>query len=182
MKRPAPLPVLAPSLLAAALLFTAACGTPRTTVATDDSPGGTAHASPVLPPTAYTTTDTVVTVHDLDEAKAIASATDRRILMVFAGSDWCAPCKMFKRSILDDEGFKADGRDDFVVLYLDFPSKKRNQLPAAQKAHNDALAEEYNPQGVFPRLYLLDARGETIREVKFAGQDAESFLTELSAG
>ena len=171
-------------LFSALTLVLAACGPTRTVAPASSAPGGTAAATPPpfrTSPAEWAAADTVLTVTTLEEARAIAEATDKAILMVFAGSDWCAPCKAFKRSVLDGEAFRTGGKDDFVVVYLDFPSKKRNQLPAEQKAYNDGLAERYNEQGVFPRIYLLDAGGETIGEMKFAGQTAEEFVAELTA-
>ena len=175
--------------LCIAVAVLASCGAPKAAVAPSDSAaGGTAASStppPTLPfatsPEAWATTDSVITVTNLEEAQAIAQATDKAIVMVFAGSDWCAPCKLFKRTVLSEDAFLRDAKDDYVVVYLDYPSKKRNQLPAEQKAYNNALAERYNEQGVFPRIYLLDAAGETIREMKFAGQTAEAFVAELAA-
>ena len=120
-------------------------------------------------------------VHTLEEATAIAAAGDKHILMVFAGSDWCAPCKRFKRSVLEEAGFSKAQKDRFVVLYLDFPSKKRNQLPAEQKAYNDGLAEKYNKEGQFPRIYLLDAKGALVKEMKYTGQTVDLFVRELQA-
>ena len=171
--------------LCSAVTALLACGAPRATVASAAAAPVAPAAATTLPystsPDTWTDSDSVLTVTNLEEAQAIASATDKAILMVFAGSDWCAPCKVFKRSVLDEAAFLQGGKDDYVVVYLDFPSKKRNQLPAEQKAYNDALAERYNKQGVFPRIYLLDAAGETVQEMKFAGQTAEVFVGELAA-
>ena len=123
--------------------------------------------------------DTVVTVTQLEEAKALADSTDAAILAVFAGSDWCRPCKMFKRGVLEDDAFRRGAAGEVVVLYLDFPAKRRNALPAAQTAHNEALAERYNPTGSFPKLVLLDPAEAKLAELEFAGQDAEAFVAEL---
>ena len=186
-----PLPRVVPGMarlltLCSIVAALAACGTPQATVATaNPSACGAAAAPPTLPfataPESWAVADTVITVTNLEEARAIAEATDKAIVMVFAGSDWCAPCKVFKRTVLTEEAFLRGGKDDYVVVYLDYPSKKRNQLPEAQAAYNKAMAERYNEQGVFPRIYLLDAGGETIREMKFAGQTAEEFVGELAA-
>lgn len=161
-----------------------ACGTPKATVASNNAAHESTNA-PTLPystaPDSWTDADSVLTVVSLEEAQDIARSAGKHILMVFAGSDWCKPCKVFKQTVLDEGAFREGGKDDYVVVYLDFPSKKRNRLPAEQRAYNDAVAERYNPQGVFPRIYLLDANGETVREMKFAGQTAEAFVSELAA-
>lgn len=126
-------------------------------------------------------TDTVVTVRRLAEAKTLAAADGRDILAVFAGSDWCRPCKMFKRGVLDAPGFVDSAAAEVVVLYLDFPAKRRNALPAEQTAHNEALAERLNPGGSFPKLVLLRPDESTVAELEFVGQDAAAFLGELRA-
>ncbi len=132
-------------------------------------------------PTAWETSDTVLVVHTLEDARAIAEAGDKGILMVFAGSDWCAPCKQFKRSVLDEAGFAEAQKENYVVLYLDFPSKKRNQLPDDQKEYNAGLAEKYNKEGQFPRIYLLNAQGTAVKELKYTGQTVDLFVRELAA-
>ena len=170
--------------LAAAIFLLLACGGPKATVSSAAQTGPSQQSAPAAPRVdvaALALADTVITVTNLEDAKALAQAGDKRILMVFAGSDWCAPCKVFKRSVLTEAAFLEGGKDDYVVVYLDFPSKKRNQLPPEQKAYNDGLAERYNEQGVFPRVYLLDKDGETVREMKFRGQSAEEFVAELEA-
>ena len=172
---------------ASAVALCVACGPTAATTASTSAPsaGGAAAAAPTPRPAradvaALALADTVVTVHTLEDAVAL-SAGEKDILLVFAGSDWCSPCKVFKRSVLSEAAFLSGGKDDYVVVYLDFPSKKRNQLPPEQKAYNEAKAEVFNPQGVFPRIILLDPAGEVVSEVKFAGQTAEVFLGELAA-
>ena len=136
----------------------------------------------IASPTATTATpDTLRTFVNYDSAKDYAEAHDLDILMVYAGSDWCRPCKLFKRTILSDDGFKHAAGESVVLLYLDFPAKRSNKLPRAQQDHNDALAERYNPSGVFPKILLFDTAGEEIGELVFEGQDPTTFAAQLAA-
>ena len=125
--------------------------------------------------------DTVRTVHRIEQATAIADSVGAEILTVFAGSDWCRPCKMFKRGVLDDPAFDREAAGEVVVLYLDFPAKRRNALPPEQTAHNEALAERFNPTGSFPKLLLLDPGERVVAELEYSGQDAARFLDDLRA-
>lgn len=84
---------------------------------------------------------------NLEVAKEYAAANEKDILMVFAGSDRCRPCKRFKKDILDAKKFKTWGSEEVVILYLDFPAKKKNRLSKDQTAHNEALSEQYNKSG-----------------------------------
>ena len=45
---------------------------------------------------------------NFEEAKKIASAQDKNIILVFSGSDWCAPCIKLDKSIWQSEAFKKD--------------------------------------------------------------------------
>ena len=76
-----------------------------------------------------------------------AKKQDKHVLLIFSGSDWCKTCIMLKRNVLDSEEFKNYSNEKLVVVHLDFPYKKANQLPAEQKLHNDKLAEKYNSDG-----------------------------------
>ena len=118
--------------------------------------------------------------HDMAEAKEYAAENHTDILMVFAGSDWCRPCIQFKKDILLSDGFAkyADGK--ITVLYLDFPARRKNRLPAEQTAHNEALAEKYNRSGAFPKIILLDKDEKILAEPEFKGQPVDDFLQQLN--
>ena len=118
--------------------------------------------------------------HDMAEVKKHATENNTDILMVFAGSDWCKPCIQFKKDILQSDGFikYADGK--IAVLYLDFPARKKNRLPAEQTAHNEALAEKYNRSGAFPKIILLDKGENILAEPEFKGQPVDDFVKQLN--
>lgn len=113
------------------------------------------------------------------EAKEYANKNEANILMVFSGSDWCRPCIQFKKDILMSEEFLVATKNKTAVLYLDFPSKKKNKLNKEQTEHNEMWAEQYNKSGAFPQIVLLDNKMNKIKDMKFSGQSAEEFLSEL---
>lgn len=112
-------------------------------------------------------------------AKENASKNKQHILMVFGGSDWCAPCIKFKKKVLQSDAFNAYAKDNLQILYLDFPSRKKNRLSKEQTAHNEALAEVYNQEGAFPKIVLAKADGTVIRVIKYNGQSAKDFMKKL---
>lgn len=117
---------------------------------------------------------------NIEEAKSVATENGQNILMVFAGSDWCKPCIQFKKDILQSTDFATQNRENLVVLYLDFPARKKNKLSKEQTKHNEALADKYNRSGTFPKIILLDAQGNKLKTIAFEGQSSEIFSTELS--
>lgn len=118
---------------------------------------------------------------DMDKAKSYAAEKQVPILMVFAGSDWCKPCIMFKKEILTSVTFETYGAEHLAVLYLDFPIKKANKLPEEQTAHNEKLAEEYNRSGAFPAIMLIDANEKMLGHLEFHNQSPDDFINSCNA-
>ena len=98
----------------------------------------------------------------LDEAQTAAEASNKSILLVFSGSDWCGPCIKLKKSVLSGDAFQTFANDNVVLLLADFPRRKKNKLSSEQQSLNDALAERFNPEGQFPLTVLLDASGQKL--------------------
>lgn len=116
---------------------------------------------------------------DLDSAKQVAIAKEVPILMVFAGSDWCRPCMQFKQQILSNEIFQSYADTELVILYLDFPAKKKNKLSTVQLKHNEALAERFNKSGAFPYIVLMNPQEELLATFAYRQQKAEAFVEEV---
>jgi thioredoxin-related protein len=95
-------------------------------------------------------------VYNIDKAKEIATNEDKLILLVFSGSDWCAPCIKLEKKIWKSEQFQELSEKSFVMIKADFPRRKNNKLSKEQQLHNDHLAENYNKNGSFPLVVLLD--------------------------
>ena len=115
---------------------------------------------------------------DVTKAKAKAKAEKKSILMVFAGSDWCRPCIQLKKKVLETPTFKQYAKDNLVLLYLDFPARKKNKLSKSQTAHNEKLAEKYNRSGAFPLVVLTNSKGKTLGKM---GYDKKSTSKEYVA-
>lgn len=120
-------------------------------------------------------------ITNIDQAKAKASADKQNILLVFSGSDWCAPCMKLDKFIWQSEEFKTFSKDHFVLLRADFPKQKKNKLSDEQQAHNDKLAEKYNPNGYFPLVVILDKNGEIIGNTGYKNVSPAEYIKQLQA-
>ena len=100
---------------------------------------------------------------DFDKAKQIAKENHQLILLNFSGSDWCGPCMRMRKEIFDDKNFLAMADTSLVLINADFPRNKKNKLDAISTKKNEALADEYNPDGKFPLTLLLNADGKIIK-------------------
>ncbi|MCD9856045.1 thioredoxin family protein [Epilithonimonas sp. JDS] len=99
-----------------------------------------------------------------ETAKKNASEKNELILLNFSGSDWCIPCIKLHRNIIETDIFKQLSTDHILeYLNADFPRSKKNQPAADVQKENAALADQYNPKGIFPYTVLLDSGGKILK-------------------
>ncbi|MEY8849087.1 thioredoxin family protein [Psychroserpens sp. XS_ASV72] len=96
---------------------------------------------------------------NFEQAKSLAKAQNKKVILVFQGSDWCAPCIKLDKEIWSTETFKTYAEKHYIMLKADFPKRKKNALSEAQQEHNNKLAETYNKNGYFPYVVVMDADG-----------------------
>lgn len=113
---------------------------------------------------------------DLEEAKKVAQAEKKDILVDFTGSDWCVWCQRLKAEVFDKPEFAAASKD-FVLVELDFPRAKK--LAPGVKEKNEALAKQFNISG-FPTVLLLDSKGELFAQTGYAEGGAVKYLASLA--
>ncbi len=153
------------------LFFGLACST---------SQGTSSSTTPSAVTEVTTDLDSLIWTTNMKAAKKIAKTNDLKILMVFSGSDWCLPCQQFKKEVLVDEAFAEVVKDQIVILYLDFPAKKRNMLPKKETAANVELAERYNSGGTFPTILLLPGNENTNPcELNYKGDGPEVWIAKI---
>ena len=118
---------------------------------------------------------------DFDTAKKEAAKEHKPIILVFQGSDWCAPCIKLDKQVWSTEEFQQYAKDHYVMLQADFPKKKEHQLPEAQIAKNEKLAEKYNPYGYFPFVVILDANGKVLGNMGYEKKSPKQYIAALNA-
>lgn len=116
---------------------------------------------------------------DFAKAKALAQQEKKPIIMVFQGSDWCAPCIKLDRQIWSSEPFKSFAQKHAILLKVDFPKRKKNELPAEQKIHNQKLAGKYNQNGYFPYVVVVDATGQVQGSTGYKNSTPEEYINLL---
>ena len=113
------------------------------------------------------------------EAKELSAAQEKTILLVFQGSDWCAPCIKLNRDIFETAHFLTYAKDHFIMLQADFPKRKKNALSPELQAHNNALAEQYNKGGIFPFVVVLDNYGTVLGQTSYSKKTPQEYIVEL---
>ncbi|CAM3853072.1 MULTISPECIES: thioredoxin family protein [Flavobacterium] len=119
--------------------------------------------------------------YDFEQAKKVAVAEGKDILMVFSGSDWCAPCIRLDKNIWQSEAFIKESSEKWILVKVNFPRKKSNQLSDNQTAHNRALAEKYNNEGSFPLVVLLNSEGTIFGKMGFKNVSPDEYIKMIYA-
>ncbi len=120
---------------------------------------------------------------ETDFAKAISRVeeTGKPMVLVFSGSDWCAPCIRLDREIWQSEAFKAYAKDHYVLYRADFPRKKSSQLPSEKMAENNQLAQKFNPKGHFPLVVVLDGKEQVLGTLAYQKVPPEDYISQLNS-
>lgn len=116
---------------------------------------------------------------NFDDAKALAIKENKNIVLVFSGSDWCAPCIKLEKTVWMSDAFQKEATKSWVTYKADFPKKKANQLAPELTEQNNKLAEKYNSGGSFPLVVLLDKNGKVLGMTGFKNVSAEEYVAML---
>ena len=117
-------------------------------------------------------------VENMPKALAQAKAEKKLVFVDFTGSDWCPACKLIDKELFSDPGFKQYAQEHLILLRLDFP-QETPQDPAIRK-QNQGLVAQYNPEGVFPLIMLLNGEGKLLtRDEGYIAGTAQAILTNL---
>ncbi len=98
----------------------------------------------------------------LPAALAQAKASQKPVLAVFSGSDWCKPCMQLKQEVFDQPEFMSYAKDKFVLARFDFPRNKKNAVSKEQTKLNEDAAAQLNKEGAFPAVVLLSPEGKVL--------------------
>ncbi len=121
-------------------------------------------------------------ITDFAKAKEEAKMSGKHILLSFSGSDWCVPCIKTERDIFEKESFIKFADTNLILVNADFPRLKKNQLSKALTKQNEALAEKYDKDGLFPVIVLLNADGKVLKEWEgYQDVTPENFASQIKA-
>lgn len=120
-------------------------------------------------------------ITNFEEAKEISVKQNQNIILVFQGSDWCAPCIKLDKEVFSTPEFQNLAKDRFVMLQADFPRRKANKLSKELTEQNRELASKYNNQGYFPLVVILDKDGVVLGKIGYEKSTPERYFKKLTA-
>lgn len=111
------------------------------------------------------------------QAFARASQSGKRILLIFSGSDWCIPCIRMEKKIFSDSSFRQFADKNLVMLKADFPQQKK--VPLSLKTQYEELAAQFNAEGTFPKIVLLDTNRKFVATFLFNDQKPAELINQI---
>lgn len=110
---------------------------------------------------------------DFAAAQREAVRTNRPILLLLTGSDWCPHCVRLKQDVLNTHEFRRFARERLILVYADFPNETK--LPHGLRQQNEGLARRFGVRG-FPTTIILSPHG---RELGRIGGNAPGYLSRV---
>jgi thioredoxin-related protein len=118
---------------------------------------------------------------DFAKSKELAATENKTIILVFQGSDWCAPCIKLDTEIWSSKEFIKYSKEHFVMLKADFPRKSKNKLDKSQQEKNNQLAEKYNTKGYFPYVVVLDQNANVLGSTGYKKVSPSEYIEILNS-
>ena len=135
-------------------------------------------------------------IDDYDAAVAIAKEQNKDLFIDITGSDWCVWCKRLKAEVFDHDAFMEGVKDDFVLVYLDFPRAPELKAKVPNPERNEEVRDSFPTFGGYPTIYLTTADGvayaqtgyqqggpeayvEHVQEIRVSGKAARTAVDEL---
>lgn len=115
-----------------------------------------------------------------DDALVLAKKTDRPLILVFSGSDWCAPCIKLEREIWQSDYFKEFAAANYILYRADFPRKKKNGLSEELQLANGKLADKFNPNGYFPLVVVVNSQERILGTTSYQKLPPKEYTAHLN--
>ena len=116
-----------------------------------------------------------------EESLIKSNQENKKIILVFQGSDWCGPCIKLTEEVWSSKYFIDYARKFFILLKADFPRKRKNYLSDDQKEANKILAERFNPNGYFPLIVVIDSTGNVLGKMGYEKKTPEQYIKTLES-
>ncbi|MCH1517468.1 MAG: thioredoxin family protein [Flavobacteriaceae bacterium] len=114
-----------------------------------------------------------------EQALQKANVEEKKIVLVFSGSDWCIPCIKLEKEVWMNEAFIAYAEENLILYRADFPKRKKNKLAPLLQEQNESLAEVYNPKGYFPWVVVLSPSKKKIGSFVYERLPVSAYIEKI---
>lgn len=118
-------------------------------------------------------------LRDYDKAVEQSQKENKKLLILFTGSDWCSWSIKFESEVQQKQEFKDYAKKNLVLLYVNFPRLLTET--AAMKAYEEKLQDQFKPNG-YPTIIMLSPSGtELFRVSGYIEEGLPGYMKEFEA-
>ncbi len=110
---------------------------------------------------------------DYNAALAQAQSERKVLLLMFTGSDWCAPCKRLTGEVFETEEMSAFAQHEVIPVYLDFP--RSFELPRDLANQNRKLADTFGVSS-YPTVLIVSPDEEVLGKLGYVEGGPKTFI------
>ena len=104
--------------------------------------------------------DALKVEEDFDSVLKSAKADGKKIILQFSGNEWCPPCQMLDKFIVNTKEFAKYANEKLHMVVADFSRYGEPHNKKYAKRYKE-LAEKFNLRG-FPTLIIMSPNGVVI--------------------
>lgn len=104
--------------------------------------------------------DVLKVKEDFDAVLEAAKKDGKKIILQFSGNEWCPPCQMLDKFIVNTKEFAKYANEKLHMVVADFTRYGEPHNKKFAKRYKE-LAEKYNLRG-FPTLIIMSPNGVVI--------------------
>lgn len=105
--------------------------------------------------------------HSWEDAQKAAIGTNKDILIVLTGKEWCRPCKALEAEIMQNPEFIAYAQEHLVIFEIDVTIASIGKPNSKAGKLHKTYSEKYNAPE-FPSMILTDQEGN--EKLKYVGK------------
>lgn len=115
---------------------------------------------------------------NIDDAIYEAKTSNKLVMLLFTGPDWCPPCKKLERDVFPSAEFRTYASKNLVLVRMEFP--RGYHLSNEQNAYNHSMQTKYKIDG-YPTVIMLNSMGKRIGTPDACWISKDEFMTNIKA-
>ena len=112
---------------------------------------------------------------DFEAAMQKAKAANKKLVILFTGTNWCPACMQLEKDVLVNKQFINEIQNKYVFLKIEFPTF---QVDKVENSSYKELLDKYDVK-MFPTMLVVDQQGSVVKEVPYKGGDVGAYINML---
>jgi thioredoxin-related protein len=116
-----------------------------------------------------------------EQAVEVAKKDNKDILIILTGKEWCAPCKILERNIIQNNEFKNYADTKFIIFEIDVPKSHLIKEKSSINKVYEEFSKKYEATA-FPSLIVVDNEGQMKMKITDSNWELDSVITLIKIG